>query len=129
VRGARRALKARGLLRRTGWRRYEPTRAADVDALRRHLAHILFRPREATERDRDLVVVLMVAGVLPGRQRMLARTLLTAARTPSPAVVWLLVECAASTPAELVDKLLRATAPQQTFPDGAFDPGVSSGVW
>jgi hypothetical protein len=131
LRAASRSLVARGLASRVGWRDWAPSPDADIDALQSHVSRVLWRPREATDRDRDLIAVVLAAGALPGRQRMHARTLLArvdAAAAP-PAIAWLLKCYGLSTTAELADRFLRATAPSQRFEDGAFDPGESSGIW
>jgi hypothetical protein len=120
LRPARRALAAHG-----------PVKPAELAALRNRVSRVMLKPTEATARDQELVACLLCAGALSGRQRMLARALLKRvdAATAPPAIAWLCGYYGDATVAELAERLMRATAPQQTFPDGAFDPGVSSGVW
>jgi hypothetical protein len=108
-----------------------PIAPAEVAALRNRVARVLFKPTEATARDQELVACLLCAGALPGRQRMQARALLKRVDTATapPAIAWLCAYYGDETVPELVERLLRATAAQPTFGDGAFDPGPSSGVW
>jgi hypothetical protein len=103
----------------------------ELTALQNRLSHVLLKPAEASEREQELVACLLCAGALIGRQRMLARSLLRGIdRATAPrAIVWLCAYYGDETVAELVERLLRATAPPPSFGDGAFDPGVSSGVW
>jgi hypothetical protein len=131
LRRARRSLVARGLASPSGRRAWTPTPAAQLDALHTHVSLVLWRPRRATARDLDLVAVLLAAGVLTGRQRMHARTLL-APIDPSaapPAIAWLLNRYAVSTTAELADTMLRETSQRRTSDGGASNPGESDGIW
>ena len=131
LRRATNALTARGLVTRSGWRRHRPTRQAGVAARRAPVSRALWKPREASDRDRELVALLLLAGALAGRERMHARSLLARIdpKDAPPAIAWLLDRYRVQTTAELADRLLRDTRPRQRFEDGAFNPGETSGIW
>jgi hypothetical protein len=131
LRRARRSLVARGLASWSGRRTWTPTPAAALDALHAHLSLVLWQPRQATASDLDLVAVLLAAGVLSGRQRMHARTLLAPIdpNAAPPAIAWLLNRYAVSTTAELADALLRECPPGRRLEEGALNPGESDGIW
>ena len=131
LRRATNALAAQGLVTRSGWRGYKPTRQADVAARRARVSGALWKPRQASDRECDLVALLLLAGALTGRERMHARALMARIdpKDAPPAIAWLLDRYRAQTTAELADRLLSATRPRQRFEDGAFDPGVHSGAW
>jgi hypothetical protein len=128
VRSALRRLERRGLVRRTGWRRWEAPETPELAAVRFRVGATVWRPRGASPRDVDLAVLALAVGGLTSRERRSARGLLLGLTACPPATTWLMEARGIDSTAELADQLLRETAPAPTFAEGAFDPGMTTGI-
>ncbi|HEV7752651.1 MAG TPA: hypothetical protein VGO71_13990 [Baekduia sp.] len=130
LRGARRSLRAAGLVERVGRRRLAPTAAAAQVERRRLLGAILFYPRGAAPREVDLAVLLLLSGTMPSRARRLARGLMVALPDDAvtPMITWLRRQYGVSTPTELANEILWETPEPMHFEEGAFDPGMAAGL-
>jgi hypothetical protein len=128
LRQALRRLQRRGLVRRAGWRRWEALDTPELASVRFRVGATVWRPRTAAPRDVDLAVLALAVGALTTGQRRSARGLLVGLAARPPATTWLMDVRGIGSTTELADRLLRDTAAAPTFEDGAFDPGISSGV-
>ncbi|MDB5862071.1 MAG: hypothetical protein JWQ76_5760 [Ramlibacter sp.] len=130
LRGARRSLRAAGLVERVGPRSYRPTAASARVERRRLVGGILFYPKGAAPREIDLAVLLLLSGTMPTRARRLTRGLMVAlpADAITPMITWLMRQYGVSTPKELADEIMWETPEPMHFEEGAFDPGMAAGL-